>query len=78
MGDENTMTEIKRFNGKEYRGPYREFPNRREAERAAKDMRASNMLVRIEKKMYATTGNPMRKTLVVYVLWLRSKERDRK
>ena len=63
---------IKVFDGKQYRGPYRDFPNKREAEQAAKEMRASgNMLVRIEKKRGTGINSP----LYYYVLWLRSRAR---
>jgi hypothetical protein len=63
---------IKVFDGKQYRGPYRDFPNKREAEQAAKEMRASrNMLVRIEKKRDIGINSPV----YYYTLWLRSKER---
>jgi hypothetical protein len=66
------MVQIKRFDGKEYRGPIREFPNKHEAEMAAKEMRESGlMLVRIERKR-ETRVKP---SFYYYVLWLRSKAR---
>ena len=70
------MVQIKKFDGKEYRGPYRAFPNRREAEKVAEEMRESGkMLVRIQK--LKDTARTLNYSLDYYVLWLRSKARGK-
>ena len=66
--------QIKKFDGKNYRGPYRDFPNKAEAQKAANELRESHngsLLVRIQK----VRDMGIHSKLYYYVLWLRSKAR---